>query len=209
MDLKSVRSRLERCWYKDTKECIADINQVWANARLYNPPSHVIHQWALSMCSVTMAWLQRMPSLPTKPSKSKPTSVSSSPICSSLSPSPPPVSTPKKQNVHQSNLAACKKILDKFMTDKKTLQKFSDPFLMVTPRYQKDTYNPVDLKTLKNRLEGEYYETAEQFAEEFRLMISETYRGCIEKDPLLEQARELHHEFELAFAKAVQVTEVT
>merc|ERR1712106_1120106 len=61
----------------------------------------------------------------------------------------------------------------------------------------------------KNRLEGEYYETAEQFAEEFRLMISETYRGCIEKDPLLEQARELHHEFELAFAKAVQVTEVS
>jgi len=93
------------------------------------------------------------------------------------------------------------------MTDEEKLRKFSEPFLMVTSRFPKDTYNPMDLRTLQKRLDGAYYDTAEEFAEDFRLMISETYRGCIEKDPLLEQASELRHEFEIAFAKSVQLTE--
>jgi len=37
-------------------------------------------------------------------------------------------------------------------------------------------------------------------------MISETYRFCIDKDPIIEQAQELHHQFEMAFAKRIQLT---
>merc|ERR1712072_1039258 len=44
-----------------------------------------------------------------------------------------------------------------------------------------------------------------EFATDFRQMISETYRYCIDKDPIIEQARELHHQFEMAFAKRIQV----
>merc|ERR1711872_775872 len=40
---------------------------------------------------------------------------------------------------------------------------------------------------------------------DFRQMISETYRYCIDKDPIIEQAQELHHQFEMAFAKRIQV----
>merc|ERR1712083_112131 len=35
-------------------------------------------------------------------------------------------------------------------------------------------------------------------------MISETYRFCIDKDPIIQQAQELQHQFEMAFAKRIQ-----
>lgn len=174
MDLRTVKSRLDHGWYWDTADCIADINQVWNNAKLYNPAPHMIHQWALAMSSVTVAWLQRMPE---------------------------PPSTSSAKEVNRFNLRVCENILDTLMTDSSMLDKCSSPFLVISARYARDTYTPVDLSTLRTRLKAGQYESAEQFAEDFRLMINETYRFCIDKDPIIEQARELHHQFEMAFAK--------
>jgi len=176
MDLRTVKARLENGWYWDIAQCTGDINQVWYNAKIYNPPEHTIYKWALTMSSVTAAWLQKVP------------------IVAKLSDS-------NKSNLF--NLKVCDNILETIMNDK-SLRHCSEPFLIITSRYANDTYTPMDLDQIKKKLRGRFYKTAQEFATDFRQMISETYRFCIDKDPIIEQAQELHHQFEMAFAKRIQ-----
>jgi len=177
MDLRTVKARLENGWYWDMAQCTADINQVWYNAKVYNPPEHTIYKWAVTMSSVTNAWLQKAPKVAAMSDSSK---------------------------SHVFNLKVCENILETIMNDK-SLRHCSEPFLIITSRYANDTYTPTDLSRIKKNLLAGFYKNAQEFATDFRQMISETYRYCIDKDPIIEQAQELHHQFEMAFAKRIQV----
>jgi len=176
MDLRTVKARLENGWYWDIAQCTADINQVWFNAKVYNPPEHTIYKWAVTMSSVANAWIQKVP----KVAK---------------------LSDSNKSNTF--NLKVCENILETIMNDK-SLRHCSEPFLIITSRYANDTYTPMDLDHIKKKLLAGFYKNAQEFAKDFRQMISETYRFCIDKDPIIEQAQELHHQFEMAFAKRIQ-----
>lgn len=177
MDLRTVKARLENGWYWDIAQCTADINQVWYNAKVYNPPEHTIYKWAVTMSSVTNAWLQKVPKVAKMSDSNK---------------------------SHVFNLKVCENILETIMNDK-SLRHCSEPFLIITSRYANDTYTPTDLDHIKKKLLAGFYKNAQEFATDFRQMISETYRFCIDKDPIIEQAQELHHQFEMAFAKRIQV----
>jgi len=177
MDLRTVKARLENGWYWDIAQCISDINQVWYNAKVYNPPEHTIYKWAVTMSSVTNAWLQKVPKVAKMSDSNK---------------------------SHVFNLKVCENILETIMNDK-SLRHCSEPFLIITSRYANDTYTPTDLNGIKKKLLAGFYKNAQEFAMDFRQMISETYRYCIDKDPIIEQAQELHHQFEMAFAKRIQV----
>ena len=87
------------------------------------------------------------------------------------------------------------------------LRHCAEPFLQITTRYSSDCYTPMDLARIRDNLAANRYNNAQEFATDFRLMISETYRFCIDKDPLIQQAQELQHQFEMAFAKRVQFTQ--
>ena len=177
MDLRTVKARLENGWYWDMGQCIADINQVWYNAKVYNPPEHTIYKWAVTMSSVTNAWMQKAPKVSLMSDSNK---------------------------SHVFNLKVCENILETIMNDK-SLRHCSEPFLIITSRYANDAYTPTDLSRIKKNLLAGFYKNAQEFATDFRQMISETYRYCIDKDPIIEQAQELHHQFEMAFAKRIQV----
>jgi len=177
MDLRTVKARLENGWYWDLAQCTADINQVWYNAKVYNPPEHTIYKWAVTMSSVTNAWMQKAPKVAAMSDSNK---------------------------SHVFNLKVCENILETIMNDK-SLRHCSEPFLIITSRYANDTYTPTDLSRIKKNLLAGFYKNAQEFATDFRQMISETYRYCIDKDPIIEQAQELHHQFEMAFAKRIQV----
>jgi len=177
MDLRTVKARLENGWYWDMAQCTADINQVWYNAKVYNPPEHTIYKWAVTMSSVTNAWMQKAPKVAAMSDSNK---------------------------SHVFNLKVCENILETIMNDK-SLRHCSEPFLIITSRYANDTYTPTDLSRIKKNLLAGFYKNAQEFATDFRQMISETYRYCIDKDPIIEQAQELHHQFEMAFAKRIQV----
>lgn len=177
MDLRTVKARLENGWYWDIAQCISDINQVWYNAKVYNPPEHTIYKWAVTMSSVTNAWLQKVPKVAKMSDSNK---------------------------SHVFNLKVCENILETIMNDK-SLRHCSEPFLIITSKYANDTYTPTDLNGIKKKLLAGFYKNAQEFAMDFRQMISETYRYCIDKDPIIEQAQELHHQFEMAFAKRIQV----
>jgi len=243
MDLVTVRTRLNKGWYWDLAGCVADVNQVWQNSRLYNPPSHDIHKWSLAMGSVTRAWLDKMPVKKNKSEKKvkemkpvkKETKVKvfkeSSPMTPDINTSlrtpiatppirtpdaTPPVRTPDATpqirspditpSNHRYNLRVCENIIDTLMTDQTLLSSCSSPFLSIRPRTAQDTYNPTDLTTIRTSLAKGRYHTANQVAKDFRRMISETYRFCIDKDPILDQTRELHHQFEMAFSKRVDMS---
>jgi len=188
MDLRTVKCRLDNGYYWDIAQCVADINQVWYNAKVYNPPEHTIYKWAVAMSSVTNSWLQKIP----KASKDSDAAAADGASDSATA-----------NKTHTFNLKVCENILETIMTDK-SLRHCSEPFLNITTRYANDTYTPTDLERIKKKLLAGFYKSAEEFARDFRQMISETYRYCIDKDPIIQQAQELQHQFEMAFAKRIQ-----
>jgi len=62
MCLGTVEKRLVAGWYWDANHCLRDIQQVWTNAKLYNPASHPIHEWAATLEILVATWLRRLPS---------------------------------------------------------------------------------------------------------------------------------------------------
>jgi len=61
MCLGTVEKRLTAGWYWDANHCLRDIQQVWTNAKLYNPVSHPIHEWAATLEMLVSTWLRRLP----------------------------------------------------------------------------------------------------------------------------------------------------
>ena len=46
MDLGTVKSKIDRETYTDKSSCLQEINQVWLNAKKFNPKPHAVHQAA-------------------------------------------------------------------------------------------------------------------------------------------------------------------
>ena len=220
MDLTTVKARLDNNFYSELGPCVQDIQQVWTNAKLYNPATHTIHKWAEELNMITKGWVakcqQSLNTSPTKTSPVKPSSSSSAPA-SAPSQQPRPSSTAaakipevkhnpgENQQLNLRNLSQCADILEVVMSDK--MRHCAEPFLNITTRYSSEAYTPMDLNQIKHNLDSGVYRTATEFATDFRRMISETYRFCIDKDPLIEQAQQLQHHFEIDFAKRIQFTQ--
>ena len=46
MDLGTVKDKIEKGMYVNKSSCLQDINQVWLNAKKFNPCTHVVHHSA-------------------------------------------------------------------------------------------------------------------------------------------------------------------
>jgi len=226
MDLTTVKARLDNNYYSDLASCVADIQQVWTNAKLYNPAEHTIHKWAEELNMITKGWVAKcqeqglpspqlapvMPGISAGPAKRK--QIRNKNTGGKEMPGPAPAMRPSQtvayrdeemEKSNQNNLKACENILETIMSDK--LRHCAEPFLQITTRYSNDSYKPMDLSQIKENLTRGVYRNAQEFSTDFRLMISETYKFCIDKDPLIQQAQELSHQFEFIFAKQVQFTQ--
>merc|ERR1711945_88840 len=91
----------------------------------------------------------------------------------------PLIQDPAHNKTDQMNLQICENILETLMGDK--YRYCSEPFLTITTRYSSDSYTPMDLSMIKTNLSRGHYRNAQEFAADFRRMISETYRYCIDK----------------------------
>jgi hypothetical protein len=95
----------------------------------------------------------------------------------------------------------CDGILRELMSLK--AQRFSvEPFLRVpaTAYPGCSSVEPIDLYKIQSRLQSSYYRHPLHFANDFRRMITETYRH--NDDPqMVDRAAELHHQFEVRFSK--------
>jgi len=230
MDLSTVWSRLENGWYVSVDQCVTDINQVFNNARIYNPLDHVIHQWALELQRFTVEIIKKVPggnsqspppavlnpakqgSIGRQGDKSgsevikrgqmlppeRPTTAGKRPMQTQ----PQRVGRPGNPVLRQRQMKACQNILHRLMYDK-VCHDCSAPFRIISTKYANDTYVPTDLDSIDKRLTEEVYGNPTEFANDFRKIISETYRFCLEDDPLVDQARELQFHFENMFAKHI------
>ena len=59
MDLTTVKTRLDNSFYADLATCVGDLQQVWTNAKLYNPGHHTIHKWAEELNMITKGWVAK------------------------------------------------------------------------------------------------------------------------------------------------------
>jgi len=235
MDLYTVKSRLDHGWYWSLDSCLADINLVWKNARLYNPADHLLHEWAVKLKEFTHKHIRRW-RRNNNMEKRKRSSSQEEVEPASLEHSSQDINHPTdnihvKTNFH--DIRVCEELLNKIMreTGRQPLmsdgEEGSSPLHEgnTSPRVNEDLHvtsrsspmrieadapsgspgrseatTRLDLETLERRLKTGHYHQAEQFANDFRRMISETYRNCSESDPLVEQAKELHHKFEYEYA---------
>lgn len=200
MDLTTVRLRLANGWYRCSDHCVVDILQVFNNAMLYNPPDHLVYQWATSLHELTTSLVDKIKRtkggpVGRTPLKKKRGGQTESSETDSRDRTPPSPSI-------DGDIKKCENILETIMTEK-SFRDCVTPFLVITTKYANDSYIPTDLDHIKKRLRAGFYLTPTQFAQDFRKMISETYRFCLENDPLIEQASELQHRFEIMFAKDV------
>ena len=193
MDLNTVKSRLENNFYPDLATCCQDISQVWTNAKIYNSPEHTIHKWAVELGLITNGWVAKLPKTVKQPV------VRAEPM---RKVEQKETSDQDKSNLI--NLKVCENILETIMSDK--MRYCADRFHKIRTQNVADTYTPMDLTQIQTKLSQGVYKNPQEFATDFRRMISETYRFCIDKDPIIEQAQELHHQFEMAFAKRIQLS---
>ena len=168
------------------------------------------------LLQITMGWVakckqQTSSSSPSKispsrpPTRPPPRTAPPAPAPAPPQPPAPPQSPAESARTNAHNLKMCQEILDLMTSDK--MRHITDPFLKITTKYANDSYTPMDLDKIQQNLQTGVYRTAQEFATDFRRMISETYRFCIDKDPLIQQAQELQHLFEIDFAKRIQFTQ--
>ena len=80
-------------------------------------------------------------------------------------------------------------------------QEYVEPFIYVHRKADSELYNPMSLHKVQARLKANGYNHPMEFADDVRRIITETYRYCAPKDPLIELAGKLQSEFEMMFAK--------
>jgi hypothetical protein len=227
MDLGTVRKKIDRGEYKTRDACLADIEQVWTNAMTFNAPGHFVHEGAKllrGICHDKLSRLERDEAtglynevLHTTGGRPKPKPLSRPPrdddpsgeaarkrAVRKLSQELPgehsvPQHLKKKyvENLSE-QMKQCDDILRELMAQK--IPRFiCEPFLRVTacPGLNAD---PMDLYKIQSRLQTTYYRHPLHFANDFRRMITETYRFA-QTDSTVARASELQHMFEYRFSK--------
>jgi len=61
MDLGTIKTRLETCYYQSAKECIQDFNQMFTNCYIYNKPGEDIVHMAQALEKVFLSKVSTMP----------------------------------------------------------------------------------------------------------------------------------------------------
>ncbi|XP_054155769.1 bromodomain-containing protein 3-like isoform X2 [Oppia nitens] len=122
-------------------------------------------------------------------------SVSSSSALSSAQPRRVPLNTSMK---------FCLDIIKELLTKKH--RDYAWPFyepvsLQQFPDYLEFVKKPIDLNTIKTKIETGQYRTVKDYVKDMRLMISNCYRYNKPEAPIMEQARKLRDYFEYRYAK--------
>jgi len=219
MDLGTVKSKIDRETYTDKSSCLQDINQVWLNAKKFNPKPHAVHQAADFLQKQMFIMLENLvKSGGATGRKSLPVAV----------PAPPPmrhvgireakkrpIGLPgeyddiKPQHLEQKyasklseSLKQCDNIMRNLMLQSQHWD-YVEPF-MKSATQSKGKPVKMSLALINERLRTYYYTTALEFATDMRRIITETYRAAsepIEEDFKAQKARLLQKEFELQFAR--------
>ncbi|KAJ1311623.1 hypothetical protein OPQ81_010100 [Rhizoctonia solani] len=191
--------------YRTTDDFVADVRQIFENCYLFNGPEHFISAQARKLEDILDKQLKQMPAdeepprVETPPPKKTPAPPARRQSTARSIPPPPkdlPYSDPatgkrlrkgKGRNGERDDgtadqLRYCMKILLDF--NKKSLYQIASPFYepvdaTYVPNYYKVIKKPMDLSTMRRKLENNEYPNANAFHNDFKQMM----RNCQQFNP--------------------------
>ncbi|XP_035995981.1 bromodomain-containing protein 3 isoform X2 [Fundulus heteroclitus] len=222
MDLGTIKKRLENNYYWSSSECLQDFNTMFTNCYIYNKPTDDIVLMALSL---EKTFVQKVSQMPQKEeviphaakAKGKKTSPPErrarfggvgraiTPTKSNFKENKAPTQNPEKGGVKE-QLKYCNDILKEMLSKKHSA--YAWPFYQPVNAealglhdYHDIVKYPMDLGTVKEKLDGGEYQDVQQFATDVRLIFSNCYKYNPSRHSVVEMARKLQGVFEQRFAK--------
>ncbi|KAI9057179.1 Bromodomain-containing protein [Trametes sanguinea] len=183
--------------YHSADEIIADIRLIFSNALTFNGPDHPITQMGKRVEAIFDKQLKQMP----PPDEVRPKHPPAKAPSNVATPPPPPPAQPKKaarrpsaavpvirRNDESASVSRPKREIHPpppkdlpYVESARKPRKAKAPrdAAMGIPEYPKIIKKPMDLSTMKKKLDAGEYPTAEKFREDFRLMI----KNCMTFNP--------------------------
>ncbi|KAM4719355.1 bromodomain-containing protein 3-like [Anableps anableps] len=223
MDLGTIKKRLANNYYWSSSECLQDFNTMFTNCYIYNKPTDDIVLMALALEKIFLQKVSQMPQKeeeiiphavkgrgrksipPEKRARNDGVSRAITPTKSDLEASD--VATPNtEQGGLREQLKYCSNILKEMLSKKHSA--YAWPFYLPVDAkalglndYHDIIKYPMDLSTVKKKMDGGEYQDAQQFAADVRLIFSNCYKYNPSHHSVVGMARKLQGVFEQKFAK--------
>lgn len=222
MDISTIASKLERGVYGCARGFVADVRLMLDNCFTFNPPETVVHQMGRNLEKYFEGAVAKIPRreedlLQHQQPAQKTTGKKDEATASLVTPPAPrrqfssfsgsssqQLQPPNRSAMGKSDIAQANAIMRELL--KKTNQVVTWPFLQPVdpialgiPDYFDVIQDPMDLSTMRNKLENGRYRSLGEFEGDFRLMIAncrtynppetEVVRMAVETEALFEQAK--------------------
>lgn len=223
MDLGTIKKRLENNYYWSSSECLQDFSTMFTNCYIYNKPTDDIVLMALALEKI---FLKKVSQMPQKEEEVIPHAVKgkgrkSTPPekrlrCDSVSKAITPTKSDLEQkeapklNAEQGGvreqLRYCGDILKEMLSKKHSAYAWPfyepvDAEALGLHDYHDIIKHPMDLGTVKKKMDGGEYQDVQQFAADVRLIFSNCYKYNPSHHVVVGMARKLQGVFEQRFAK--------
>ncbi|KAM9735021.1 bromodomain-containing protein 3-like isoform 1-T3 [Menidia menidia] len=218
MDMGTIKKRLENNYYWSASECMQDFNTMFTNCYIYNKPTDDIVLMALA---VEKIFLQKVAQMPQREVELIPLAARGRGRKNSSSEDrmkhkgPGRVSaasesaSPEPENGQEGlgdQLKYCSDILKEMLSKKHAAYAWPfytpvDAEVLGLHDYHDIIKYPMDLGTVKRKMEGGEYLDAQQFAADVRLIFSNCYKYNPSHHSVVGMARKLQGVFEQKFAK--------
>lgn len=165
MDLGTVKAKLRNREYSNFQEFDSDIRLMFRNCYTFNPPNtYVYNEGKVLEEAYDKEWKSVFGQEPASPSVTLDTTVTQQ-------------AKPKKRKTEKTEMEKCRVILSKVMDNKHALPFLEpvDPVKLNIPQYFEIIKHPMDLSTVKKKLDSGQYANRNQFDEDIRLMLSNCY----------------------------------
>ena len=218
MDLSTIAKKMEQQEYKTPNSFISDVRLMLNNCFSYNAPDSQVHKMGKNLEKYFETSITRMPhDLSQLKSHESPARRSSQPVTpSGPRPKRETVSSPRKtpsfvptpstaKKTGSGEMSFCRSVLNELC--KKQHSVFNWPFLdpvdpvaLGIPDYFDIIKQPMDLGTIRKKLDNRQYATADQFEADVRLIFSNCYAYNSPDSDISQMARQLDEVFENKWA---------
>ncbi|XP_038124171.1 bromodomain-containing protein 3-like [Cyprinodon tularosa] len=223
MDLGTIKKRLENNYYRSSSECLQDFNTMFTNCYIYNKPTDDIVLMALALEKIFLQKVSQMPqkeeeiiqpagrgrgkNITPSGKRMRGDSVTKtiSPLSRNFEKKEEPQKTVEVGGLKE-QLKYCSDILKELLSKKHSAYAWPfyepvDAKALGLHDYHNIIKNPMDLGTVKKKMDGGEYQDEHQFAADVRLIFSNCYKYNPSHHTVVGMARKLQGVFEQKFAK--------
>ncbi|XP_036116297.1 bromodomain-containing protein 3 isoform X3 [Molossus molossus] len=213
MDMGTIKKRLENNYYWSASECMQDFNTMFTNCYIYNKKKGVKRKADTTTPTTSAITASRSESPPplSDPKQAKVVARRESggrpikPPKKDLEDGEVPQHAGKKGKLSE-HLRHCDSILKELLSKKHAayawpFYKPVDAEALELHDYHDIIKHPMDLSTVKKKMDSREYPDAQGFAADIRLMFSNCYKYNPPDHEVVAMARKLQDVFEMRFAK--------